>query len=245
MEFENLVIITVIFLLAGLVKGVVGLGLPTLSIAALTATLGLPAAMAIVLLPSFVTNLWQAVAGGALRQVLKRLWPLFLAVILTTWLGVSVLAASDEAVLSALLALIVILYSATSLMGLHAPKPGAAERWLSPLVGAINGVLTGLTGSFIFPGVLYLQALGLPRDLLVQAMGMLFLVSTLALAGALGGHGLMTQNLGLQSLWSVVPALAGMFAGQKLRKRLSEAHFRKILFYALLLLGGYILYRSL
>ena len=60
----TLTVVALTFLLAGLVKGVIGLGLPTISLALLTAALGLPQAMALLLVPSFVTNLWQAVAGG-------------------------------------------------------------------------------------------------------------------------------------------------------------------------------------
>jgi hypothetical protein len=63
------------FFIAGGVKGVIGLGLPSVSLALLTATLGLYEAMAILLVPSFVTNLWQAVVGGELRAILARTWP--------------------------------------------------------------------------------------------------------------------------------------------------------------------------
>ena len=54
------------------------------------------------------------------------------------------------------------------------------------MIGGINGVLTGMTGSFVVPGVLYLQALALPRDAFIQAMGILFTISTVALAVSLG-----------------------------------------------------------
>ena len=63
------------------------------------------------------------------------------------------------------------------------------------LAGATNGVLTGMTGSYVVPGVLYLQALGMPRDTFVQAMGVLFTVSTLALGASLAGYGLLPADL--------------------------------------------------
>jgi uncharacterized membrane protein YfcA len=112
-----------------------------------------------------------------------------------------------------------------------------------PVIGAVNGVLTGMTGSFVFPGVLYLQAIGLPRDAFIQAMGMLFTVSTVALA--LGGQNLLTIELGAISAAAVVPAVVGMVLGQRLRKRMSEALFRRVFFLALLGLGLYIVARTL
>jgi uncharacterized membrane protein YfcA len=111
-------------------------------------------------------------------------------------------------------------------------------------MGIANGVLTGMTGSFVIPGVIYLRAIGLPRDLLVQAMGMLFGLSTLALGAALGGHGLLTFELGAASLAAVVPALAGIVIGRWIRERLSEKLFRRVFFLSLLLLGAYICGRA-
>ena len=112
-------------------------------------------------------------------------------------------------------------------------------------MGGVNGILTGLTGSFVVPGVLYLQSIGLNRNALIQAMGMLFSVSTLALAVALGHHQLISMELGALSLGGVVPALAGMMIGQKVRNRLSEAAFTRVFFSSLLILGAYIAGRAL
>jgi uncharacterized membrane protein YfcA len=97
-----------------------------------------------------------------------------------------------------------------------------------------------MTGSFVVPGVLYLQALGLTRDMLIQAMGLLFTLSTLALAAALGGNDLLSRDLGLWSAAAVAPALLGMALGQRVRRALPEERFRRIFFAALLVLGAYI-----
>lgn len=233
------------FFLAGSVKGVIGLGLPTVSLGLLTVAIGLPQAMALLLLPSFVTNLWQALAGGNARAVLRRLWPFLLMATATVWIGAAALVHADTALLSALLGLLLVTYGAINLAGWRITIPSAQETWLGPAFGTANGILTGMTGSFVVPGVMFLQAIGLPRDMLIQAMGMLFTVSTLALAAALGGHGLLTGSLGIASAVAVVPALAGLVAGQAIRRRLSERLFRRLFFAALLALGGYIVAAAL
>lgn len=233
--------VLVTFLLAGTVKGVIGMGLPTVSLALLTASLGLPQAMALLLVPSFVTNLWQAAAGGHTRIILRRIWLFLVMASATVWFGATALTSVDLAWLSALLGVLLILYALMNLSGLHFSIPPARERWAGPLLGGINGVLTGMTGSFVFPGLLFLQAIGLPRDLLIQAMGMLFTVSTLALGLSLGGNSLLSVELGGLSAAAVVPALIGMVLGQRLRQRLSETLFRRVFFVSLLLLGLYII----
>jgi len=244
-DTATLLIVAVTFLLAGTVKGVIGLGLPTVSLGLLTATIGLQPAMALMLAPSFATNLWQAVTGGHGRAILTRLWPFMATATVTIWIGAALSAPFDVAVLSAVLGMLLMLYAAIGLSRARLTLPPGSEGWAGPLTGCVNGVLTGMTGSFVVPGVPYLQALGLPRDMLVQAMGMLFTLSTVALGLALAGRGLLSADLGLQSLAAIPPALLGMVLGRWLRLRLSESMFRKVFFTALLVLGIYIIARSL
>ena len=229
------------FLLAGTVKGVIGLGLPTVSLALLTVAIDLPNAMALLLVPSFITNLWQAAVGGNGRAILVRLWPFLLMATGTVWLGGAALTRVDLSLLSALLGLLLVVYSTVSLAGLRFTISTRQEIWIGPLLGSANGILTGMTGSFVVPGVLFLQAIGLPRDMLIQAMGMLFTASTLALAIALQGNDFLTFELGTLSAAALLPAVIGMVAGQRIRRNLSEQLFRRVFFVALLLLGAYII----
>ncbi|MGI9521348.1 MAG: sulfite exporter TauE/SafE family protein [Hyphomicrobiaceae bacterium] len=242
---ETLCLVAVTFFVAGCVKGVVGLGLPTVTLAVLTATLGLKPAMGLLIAPSLVTNAWQAVVGSSFWMLMRRLAWLLLAVAVFTWLGVRVLATTKTAWLSALFGGLLIVYASTGLVRPVIPDLRRHETWLSPLIGGINGILTGMTGSFVVPGVLYLQSLQLNKNELVQAMGILFTASTLVLGIALGGERLISGELALLSCFGIVPAMIGMIAGQNIRQRLDEAQFRQILFLVLLVLGFYILVRAL
>ncbi len=228
------------FLLAGFVKGVIGMGLPTVSLAVLAATVGLKEAMALMLIPSFVTNVWQALAGGHFRAMVKRLWPLLAAAVPAIWLGAGMLAQTDAPAAAAFLGVLIFLYSALALARTVVPAPGRHERWMSPVAGAVTGVITGLTGSFVMPAVLYMQALGLTRHELVQAMGISFTLSTAVLALALAGHSLLPADLGLLSAAALVPSAIGMVVGQWVRDKLSEERFRQVFFTALLLLGAWL-----
>jgi len=243
---ETAAILAVIgtFLIAGTVKGVIGLGLPTVSLALLTVAFDLPSAMALLLVPSFVTNLWQAVVGGNGRAIVVRLWPFLLMATVTVWMGATALTRVDLKLLSALLGVLLVAYATVNLCGFRFAVKARHEAWVGTLAGSANGVLTGMTGSFVVPGVMFLQAIGLPRDQLIQAMGMLFTVSTLALGAALRHNSLLTPELGTLSLVALLPALAGMVFGQRIRRKLPEQAFRKIFFIALLALGSYIVFHA-
>jgi uncharacterized membrane protein YfcA len=245
MPEADLLVIVATFLVAGFVKGVIGLGLPTVSLAILTVALDLPSAMALLLVPSFFTNLWQAVAGRDTRRILVRIWPFLLAATLTIGIGAQALRQIELAWLSALLGAVLVLYSLVSLGGIRVTLSEDRQIWAGPLLGLVNGILTGMTGSFVVPGVFYLQAIGLSRDALIQAMGMLFTLSTLALGVALQMQGLLGAGLAIDSALALLPAIAGMAVGQRVRKSIEEQKFRRIFFVALLALGAYIVVGAL
>lgn len=244
-ELTTGIVIATTFFLAGTVKGIIGLGLPTLSLGLLTATLDLTTAMALLIVPSFVTNLWQAFAGGKIRELLLRLWPFLLMATVTVWPGAMALTRLDLALLSILLGGLLVSYSLLSLGGVRLSITSQHEAWTGPLFGTVNGILTGMTGSFVVPGIMYLQSIGLSRDMLVQAMGILFTASTVALAFALHTNHLLTPELGLVSALAVIPAAVGMTAGQAIRRKLPEALFRQIFFIAILALGLYITLKTI
>lgn len=240
----TITIITSTFLLAGLVKGVIGLGLPTISLGLLVATFDLTTAMTLLIVPSFATNLWQAFAGSPVMVLVRRLWPFLLLATITVWTGSIALEKIDLSLLSMLLGGLLIIYSLLSLSGFQPGISPQKERWAAPLLGGINGILTGMTGSFVVPGVMYLQSIGLSRDQLVQAMGLLFTVSTLALAVSLQYRNFTTGQLNLASLAAVLPAALGMWLGQRIRQKLSEQIFRKIFFISILILGVYLIIQT-
>ncbi len=243
-SFLDLTLLSATFVIAGLVKGVIGLGLPTISLAVLVASFDLTTAMALLIMPSLVTNIWQALVGGNLVYLLRRLWPFLLTATLTIWVGALALSLVDLNLLSMLLGVLLITYALISLSGFGLKIKSTYEPMAGAFTGIINGLLTGMTGSFVVPGVMYLQSLGFDRHQLVQAMGILFSLSTLALAIALQTNNLFDIQSGTLSALAVIPAILGMWIGQSIRKKISEERFRLVFYTAILMLGIYIIARS-
>lgn len=229
------------FLLAGTIKGVIGLGLPTISMGLLGLAMAPAQAAALLIIPATLTNLWQLALGGHLRTLIWRLWPLLLAIFVGTGLGTLWLGmVGGTWVVRALGgALLVYALSGLCLPTLRiAPR---AERWLAPLCGVLTGVITSATGVFVIPAVPYLQALALSKDELVQALGLSFTVSTLALAAGLLWRGALGGGELSASLLALLPALVGMWLGQWLRQRISAVLFKRVFFIGLGVLGGHLL----
>jgi uncharacterized membrane protein YfcA len=238
----SIVILT--FLLAGFVKGVIGLGLPTVAMGLLGLAMAPAQAAALLILPSLATNVWQLAAGPRLRPLWRRLWPMMAGICLGTWAGPALLTADDGGTATRALGLALATYAALGLAAVRLPYPGRAERWLSPLTGAVTGLVTAATGVFVIPAVPYLQALQFERDDLVQALGLSFTVSTVALAADLAHSGALTSAAG-PSLLALLPASLGMLAGQWLRARVAPERFRFWFFLGLLALGCHLALRRL
>jgi uncharacterized membrane protein YfcA len=234
-----LVVIT--FLLAGTVKGVIGLGLPTIAMGLLGLAMPPAQAAALLIVPSTLTNLWQLAAGGHLPALLRRLGPMLAMIFVGTlagsaWLGINSGPWAVHALGAALVA-----YAVYGLIGPGLSVAHRREWWLGPICGLVTGVVTAATGVFVMPAVPYLQSLGLNRDEMIQALGLAFTVSTVTLAlGLAGQDALGGQALGA-SLLMLAPALVGMLAGQWLRQRISAALFKRCFFIGLVVLGGHLL----
>ena len=186
--------------------------------------------MTLLLVPSLVTNIWQATVGGKFWEILIRLWPLFLTATFAVWFVVMVLSSVELTLLSALLGALLMTYAVINISGVRFNLKTRHQWWVGSLVGSVNGILTGMTGSLVVPGVFYLQSIGLSRDMLIQSMGILFTVSTVALISSLHVNEFLSLEIGVLSTVSVVPAIFGMVIGQRIRQGLSERYFRKLFF---------------
>ncbi|WP_313552255.1 sulfite exporter TauE/SafE family protein [Pseudomonas sp.] len=234
---------SLVFLLAGIIKGVLGMGLPTVAVALLVLVMTPGEASALLLIPSLVTNLWQLYGGPALGQLISRLWLMMVMLCLGTLLTVRWLTESENVFIPAMLGLILIVYGCMGLCAYRLPTVSESGGLVSGAVGFVTGLITGATSVFVVPAVPYLQAMNLGRERLIQALGLSFTVSTLTLGAGLSWQGALVIDDVKTSLLMLLPALAGLLAGQKLRTRLSETLFRRLFFIGLLLLGMFLFVR--
>jgi uncharacterized membrane protein YfcA len=232
------------FLLAGFVKGVIGMGLPTVAMGLLSLAMAPAQAAALYLAPSLVTNSWQAVAGPSLFGLVRRLWTFFVTVAIGIWAGAGLLT-GDTTAATVALGLALAIYAAMGLAARQFRVPRRWEVWLSPLIGLTTGLINGATGIFVIPAVPYLQALDMKRDDLIQALGLSFLLSTVVLGVVLARAGFLGVSAAGLSALAILPAVVGMYAGQRVRGRIPPKVFRTCFFLGMLGLGLHLASRAL
>jgi len=174
-----LVAIAAIFLFAGFIKGVIGLGLPTVSVSLLAVAMPPGKALAIVIVPAIVTNISQTFVGPYLRDIVRRLWPLLVCTAIGIWLNAGALSGPAARYGTIVLGILLVIYAVTGLARVSFHVARSSERWIGSIVGLITGIISAASGVQVVPSVPYLQAIGMEKDELVQALGVFFTVATL------------------------------------------------------------------
>ena len=237
--------VAVAFTAAGITKGAVGLGLPLTAIAVLTIPMGLREAVPLIIVPVLITNAWQMTRGGMPVSLFKRFWTMIVPLGIGAWSGTVLLFVIDETLVGALLGAVIIVYSLVNIFALRFRIPAEHERWYSPGVGLLSGLLTGLTGSVGGPVAIYFQALGLDRETFLRAASLAFFLTALPWGGTLIAEGALTLEAAAIGSAALLPSFAGMWVGRKISERLSQEVFSKGVFGFLILVGANLIRRAI
>ncbi len=221
----------------GTVKGVVGIGLPLVALPVMATFIPIPKAIALLLLPSFVTSVWQTFHGGLFTPSVKRFWPLLLGMAIGTPISVRMLATFDVNVLYLILGAVVATFAALLQLRLVIPVSPRAEPWVAPVVGAASGLVGGMSMLFGPVYAMYLAGLKLGKEHFVAVIALANVWATMVLAASMARFDLLGGTDFAASLLALIPSFAGLAIGQWLRGYINEDLFRKTLAAALFLIG--------
>src|SRR4051812_8833450 len=235
-----LILIAAVFLLAGLVKGVLGLGLPTVAMGLLAVSMPPAHALAIVIVPAIVTNIWQTFVGPYLRDIVRRLWPLMIGTCLGIWSGSGLMTGPYARFGTIILGILLVIYAIIGLSKVRFSVARPHEKWVGGIVGVLTGLVSAATGVQVIPSMPFMQAIGMEKDELVQALGVFFTTATVALTFSITASGLLTTATALPGAIAMGGAFAGMFIGQAVRARMPADSFRRWFQIAMILLGLYL-----
>jgi uncharacterized membrane protein YfcA len=238
----TLSLIGMAFMLAGMVKGIIGMGLPTVAMSVLGLLMGTPEAVALLALPTLVTNTWQLLGGPGLGRLLRRFAPLLATLAAGGFLGSTMLA--DAGFAGGILGAVLAVYGAFGLLAPQFHVPPRLERPLAPVVGLLSGLLYGSTGLAVIPLIPYMGSLKLDKEELIQAFGLTFSACAIGLTLGLMMGGRMQMSVTWTSLLALLPAMAGMMLGQRIRHRMQPDTFRRFFLIWMLVIGSYMLIKA-
>lgn len=242
---ETLLLIALAFFGGGLSKGLVGIGLPLVSLPFLAILLPPLQAIAMLAIPVIATNFFQVFHRGLFFAVLQRFWPMILAVAVTAVVASSLIVAANNDMLLAIIGSVIIAVGLMRLIRLPVGIPARHEVWLNPLVGVISGLVGSVSNLFGPPVFAYLAMRGTEKDTFIVVIAMVFLVGAIPLHGNLVLLGVTTPQLLFLSAVAALPVFAGMAAGTWLRARFSQIVFERILIAVIIIAGINLVRRGL
>jgi len=245
MSVISLAIAALSFAIGGLLKGAIGAGAPVLVIPVLAMLYDVKVAVAVMMVPTLMTNIWQ---GWQFRHSMlpkKFVFTFALAGGLGAGMGSWVLATLSQSVLSLIVAFTVLAYVLFRVVRSNWILPYATALKLSIPVGIIAGTLQGATGISAPVSLSFYNAMRLERPVFIASVSIYFIAMTVVQIPVLVSLQIMTTQHFLWGGAALLPILGFMPVGQQLAKKLSKETFDIALLFLLVCLAFKLIFDSL
>ena len=241
---ENLVLIVLAVFFGGIVKGSVGIGMSMFSVPIIAFILPPTKAMMLLCFPVIFTNFLQMDIKKGLGSL--RFLPMFLALFLGLLIGGKLILNLSLNFISISIAIVIIIFTSLNFLGINLKKiKKANEKILSVLIGFFSGILGGLTTFYAPPIITFLISTNLEKEFFIRTTATMYFFASIPLYSSMLFHGLGNYHDLMVSLILVIPAIIGQFFGSKVRKKLSNEIFQKLVLIILITIGFTLLTKNL
>ena len=234
-------------LLAGLIKGMTGFAMPMILVSSLASFLSPELALAGLILPTLVTNLWQAFRQGiaaALGSV-RAHWRFLGIALVSIAVSSQLVTQVSTGLMFTILGLTITGFTLTMLAGWKPRIRSENRRAAEVGVGFVAGTLGGFSGTWGPPTVMYLTALDTPKTEHVRVQGIVYASGAVVLTLAHLKSGVLAGDGAALSVLLLPPALIGMALGMMVQDRLDQQKFRMVVLVVLALAGLNLIRRGL
>lgn len=244
MDSTTLAIIAIIMVLGGAVKGAIGLGLPLVSVGLLSMFLPAREVLGISILPILIANVFQVYEAGGGLSVVKRFWPMVVCMLIGLVIGAQFAATLSPADLYAAIGGVMVLFCVSGFFRPNALLPESLHFPVSLVTGAISGICGGVSTVWGPPVSMFLLMTGMKKEEFVRTVGVVWCAAAFPLTLLYAHNGIIGAHNVYHSLAACIPALFGLWIGQRIRQRISQEVFRRILLVTLLIIGVNLIRRS-
>ena len=209
---------------AGFVKGTVGFALPMIMISGLGSFLSPEAALAGLIIPALVTNLWQALRNGlaAALESIQSHWRYLAILMFFLAFSAQFVTRLPENALFLVLGVPVTIFAGLQLAGWQLAYDPRNRRRVELGLGAFAGGFGGISGVWGPPTVMYLTALQTPKVEQMRVQGVVYGAGAVMLTLAHLRSGVLNIESAKLSTMLVLPALLGVAMGFAAQARMSQ-----------------------
>jgi len=233
-----LIQVVLIFLAGGMVKGLIGVGLPTVTLTLLSFVFDIKDSISIILIPIILTNLYQMLDGNYLKEIIGEVKFFLIGSFLFIFPGFYFLTILKSDTILAILALLLIINSFLSLMKYEIKFKNYKSKAIQLGIGSLTGITTGVTSIYTMPFIFLIQSLNYSKNKVIQLMGLSFFIFACMQLILFSSHGMIDFNKLSISLLACLPILVGVYCGTALRKKISEILFKTLFNIMLVVMGS-------
>lgn len=233
-----LIQVVLIFLAGGMVKGLIGVGLPTVTLTLLSFVFDIKDSISIILIPIILTNLYQMFDGNYLKEIIGEVKFFLIGSFLFIFPGFYFLTILKSDTILAILALLLIINSFMSLMKYEIKLKNYKSKAIQLGIGSLTGITTGVTSIYTMPFIFLIQSLNYSKNKVIQLMGLSFFIFACMQLILFSSHGMLDFDKLSISLLACLPILAGVYFGTALRKKISETLFKTLFNIMLVVMGS-------
>ena len=233
-----LIQVVLIFLAGGMVKGLIGVGLPTVTLTLLSFVFDIKDSISIILIPIILTNLYQMLDGNSLKEIIGEVKFFLIGSFLFIFPGFYFLTILKSDTILAILALLLIINSFMSLMKYEIKLKNYKSKVIQLGIGSLTGITTGVTSIYTMPFIFLIQSLNYSKNKVIQLMGLSFFIFACMQLILFSSHGMIDFDKLSISLLACLPILAGVYFGTALRKKISETLFKTLFNIMLVAMGS-------
>jgi uncharacterized protein len=234
-------------LFAGVVKGVVGFAMPMIMISGLGSFLSAEVALALLIVPTLVTNVQQALRQGwrAALLAVRGYWRMILVIVVGIAISAQMMTSIPQAIVFALLGVPITVYAIYQLLGGSLKFNMVHRRRWEIGLGAVGGFYGGISGVWGPPLIAYLLSAGVEKTENVRVQGVIYMIGAVMLFAAHLQSGVLNAQTLPASTLMIVPAMLGMWIGFRLQDRLDQMTFRRWTLVVLAITGLNLVRRAL
>ncbi len=214
-----------VFFMGGLGKGAIGFGLPIIVISLLSSFVPVTFGVALNVIPPIILNLWQATHKASVVSNAKRIWPVLLGLAVGVTFTTLIITGVSPKLMLGVTGVVILIFCANSLWGISFSIPAHRETPIGLVVGALCGILGGMTSVSVPPFLAFLVSLKLDKDVFVSTLGLYFVIASFCLIVAFSSVGLLTLAYIPLALACTAVTAVGMWCGIKVRNRLDQKKF--------------------
>ena len=230
----------------GFAKGVVGFALPLIGLSVLAMFLPVEVSVALLILPTLVSNLFQALRhglGAAWGSLVRHRW-LNGVLVVTIAFSAQLVVVLPDRLLFTILGASITAFGLSQLFGWQPRFPTGHRHLVEAGIALVAGFFGGLSGIWGPPLIMYMLSIHMPKTEMVRVQCLSFLLGSVVLLFAHLRSGVLDAVTLPMSAWMVLPTMAAMFVGYRVHDRLDQVRFRQMTLIVLVLSGLNLLRRA-